>query len=563
MSVVSSHYSTPSGPSSVFPSCDLSSAAAADVDQPIPYYHTAASRQQRVSSTASTEETIDECDGDVEGGVTSDRECAPLPPPHSNQQQQQRWQPAAPQLPPHRSPSQHPPAMTQSTPSGTRRLTYRESSAATPASQPVSPPPSLPRLQSDTAVAAAATQSAHLSASFHPDVPLAPAPSFSLHHRQHHLNKFLSSPLGSALLLNKLRSGAIFLKHGQRGLPHYRYVWVKEEEGGRDRLCWAELRRRDKARGGMDVKGLLRVEEGHTAGGVFGRSRGSDPRRCFSVVGEDRALDLECISEEDREMWVIAFAFLVEHSRRGGSLNGGVGVDVAGISPSLSLVSALELLCEQNHSMAQSKLSSSVGSSFQPADDERRELLSSTATTAASSCYSTPERPRSGEAEIDGHHISYTVSGSQQYQPAPLQQQQQVPYPHVSPTSQVRVSHVNRFEVIDIIDDGLPIPPPQHIAAALPLSTSALPSPAASDDPRLLRLHTDLELYKADNRRLLLSHAHKMMSLQREIDELMAVNTKLRQMKLKADRGKRSSAGRTAGQADSDGEMYQHSDESD
>ena len=209
-------------------------------------------------------------------------------------------------------------------------------------------------------------------ASYHPDVPLAPAPSFSLHHRQHHLNKFLASPLGSALLLNKLRSGAIFLKHGQRGLPHYRYVWVKEDEGGRDRVCWAELRRRDKVRGWMDVKGLLRVEEGHGAGGVFGRSRGSDPRRCFSVVGEDRSLDLECISEEDREMWVIAFAFLIEHTRRSGNSSGTVGVDVAGIAPSLSLVSALELLCEQNHTMTQSK-QSSTSSALSQQDDEHRE----------------------------------------------------------------------------------------------------------------------------------------------------------------------------------------------
>ena len=491
---------------------------------------------------------MDECDGYVDGAL-SDRETAP-PPPHSTLPPPQQWQPSAPQLPPHRSPIQAPPALlTHSTPSSTRRLNQRESSAATPASQPSSPPLAMQRMQSDTACAASLAQSTNTSASFHPDVPLAPAPSFSLHHRQHHLHKFLSSPLGSALLLNKLRSGAIFLKHGQRGVPHYRYVWVKEEEGGRDRVCWTELRRRDKVRGWLDVKCLLRVDEGHGAGGVFGRSRGSDPRRCFSVVGDERSLDLECISEEDREMWVIAFAFLIEHTRRSGHLNGAAGVDIAGISPSLSLVSALELLCEQNHSLAQSKLSST-------GDDERKEVSSSTATTAASSCYSTPDRPRSGETESDGQHISYTLFASQQPQP-----QHQPPYPHVSPSSQVRVSHVNRFEVIDIIDDGLPMPPPHHIAATLPLSTSSLPAPSTSDDPRLLRLHTDLELYKADNRRLLLSHAHKMMSLQREIDELMAVNTKLRQMKVKADRIKRASSGRSG--ADSDGEIYQQSDDSD
>ena len=566
MSVVSSHYATSSA--AVLPSCDYPSTAA-DVDQPINYHQqqnaAASTRQHRVSSTASTEEAVDE-----EGfratlsDVDSDPSTRSTKVDSAYQQQQSLpvFNQAVPLLPPHRSPSLMP-EMTQSTPCNTRRLTQRELTSATPASQPSSPRFAMPRQQSDTTYAAAVAPSTHTSASYHPDIPLAAVPSFSLHHRHHHLNKFLSSPLGSALLLSKLRSGAIFLKHGQRGAPHYRYVWVKEEEGGRDRVCWAELRRRDKVRGWMDVRGLGRVEEGHGTGGVFARSRGSDPRRCLTVVGEDRTLDLECISEEDREMWVIAFAFLIEHTRRGGSLSGGVGVDVAGISPSLSLVSALELLCEQNHSLSQSKPSSAYSTSSHY-DEERKELLSSTASTAGSSCYSTPERQhRSGETDLEARYTNYTSSASFHQ---PLHQQHQrnhasPPYPHVSPTSQVRVSHVNRFEVIDIIDDGLPIPPPHHVAAALPLSTASLPTPAASDDPRLLRLHADLELYKADNKRLLLSHAHKMMTLQREMDELMQVNAKLRQMKVKADRGNRHSGVRSG--ADSDGELYQQSDSSD
>ena len=540
MSVLSSPYPAPAHAWS-----QTVAAAACDADQALAHFHApqAATRQHRASSTASTEDALDDCDGYMNTGVMFASETAE----HNKLGGVFQQQPFAPQLPPHRTPSQAPPAITQSTPAGTRRLSQTQSSAATPASQPSSPQQGMRRLQSETAKAAAAlSQANHVSVSYHPDIPLASAPA-SLHHRPvqqpAHLNKFLSSPLGSALLLNKLRSGAIFLKHGQRGLPHYRYVWVREEEGGRDRVCWAELRRRDKVRGWMEVRSLLRVEEGHSAGGVFSRSRGSDPRRCFSVVGEDRSLELECISEEEREMWAIAFAFLIEHSKRAASTSGSVGVDLAGIPPALSLVSALELLCEQNQSLAQSKLSATATSTPTCQSDEERH--SSTATTAASSCYSTPDRPRSTEGDVQ--HISYTVFASQQQPP--------LPYPHVSPSSQVRVSHVNRFEVIDIVDDGLPMPPPHHIAAALPLSTSALLPPAASDDPRVVRLHADLELYKADNRRLLLSHAHKMMALQREIDELLHVNTKLRQMKVKADKSR--------GETNDEGDAYQPSDESD
>ena len=151
---------------------------------------------------------------------------------------------------------------------------------------------------------------------------------------------------------------------------------------------------------------------------------------------------------------------------------------------------------------------------------------------------------------VDGFTVSYTIQ--QQGSPS-------VPL-HVSPTSSIRVSHVNRFEVIDIIDESIPAPPAHHVASNLPLSTPSLSLPAAAfEDPRLVRLARDLEQYKEDNKRLLLSHAKKMMRLQQEIDSLVEMNRKLRSMKTKLDTTRRSPKRECAG---SDGEL-DDSDDSD
>ena len=406
---------------------------------------------------------------------------------------------------------------------------YRSTHAASPGSRPPSPPPSNPLPHSLSRPPSSSSPlpshppphhpipSSHSSSIPHPHIPLAPHPSFTLHNRHTHLSKFLSSPLGTSLLLNKLRAGSIFLKHGQRGSPHYRYLWLSERL---DVLQYSELKRRDKVTGSVDVASLVRVDEGH-ASATFARSRGSDAGKCFSIVGEGRTLDLECLSEEEREMWVIAFSFLIEFTRRGGMAGAGHSVDVSSIPPSLSLVSALELLCEQNQTLAQAKLPPAhENQQGGRVEEERKEMYGGT-----------PER-RSGEVVVgDGSAVVYTIQ--QGSPPLPL---------HVSPTSSIRVSQINRFEVIDIIDESLPAPPSHHVATSLPLSSPSLSLPSgAFEDPRLMRLARDLEQYKEDNKRLLLSHAKKMMRLQQEIDQLAEMNRKLRAMKQKLDTQQRRS----------------------
>lgn len=37
--------------------------------------------------------------------------------------------------------------------------------------------------------------------------------------------------------------------------------------------------------------------------------------RCFSVVAEDRRLDLEADSEATRDLWMKAFLYLMKHER--------------------------------------------------------------------------------------------------------------------------------------------------------------------------------------------------------------------------------------------------------
>ena len=485
----------------------------------------------------------------------------------------------------HSEPSSHSTATTaagpQSMPTISRRLgqaalVYRAQPVRTPTSQPGASPQSHPLFKS----APSAPAPYHADR----DIPLAPHPSFSLHHRQHHLHRFLSSPLGTALLLNKLRSGSIFLKHGQRGSPHYRFLWVSEDLAY---LHYSELKTKNKVRDSVEVRTLSRVDEGHCSP-TFARSRSSDPLKCLSVVGEGRTLDLECLSEEEREMWVIAFSFLIEFTRRGGSSASGQQMDLSSIPSSLSLVSALELLCEQNQTLAQSKQPQSSDAHAQQQqlqqhpEEERKE--------------SAGIDRRSGEMPADGgSSVSYTI-GQQQ---APAQQQQGSPsLRHVSPTSSIRVSHVNRFEVrhlhhthahrprptstghgvaldahcsrvrsaslfavvvqvIDIIDESIPAPSSHHVAANLPLVSLSLSLPASAyDDERMVRLARDLEQYKEDNKRLLVSHARKMIRLQKEIDGLMEMNRKLRGMKTKADRTtKRPATQQPRDCAGSDGEL--------
>ena len=107
-----------------------------------------------------------------------------------------------------------------------------------------------------------------------------------------------------------LVKGGVFLKHGKRGSPHRRYVWVS---GALDAVLWKALTRGSKTKKAIPTSDLLSVETGH-ATAVLGRkgvAKHSSADRCFSLVAKGRTLDLEADSEATRDQWVAAFEWLV------------------------------------------------------------------------------------------------------------------------------------------------------------------------------------------------------------------------------------------------------------
>jgi hypothetical protein len=69
-------------------------------------------------------------------------------------------------------------------------------------------------------------------------VPLpVPVPTAALRHRN--LARFLHTDLGAQIMLNRLRTGGIFLKHGSRGAPHFRFVCCNQDL---TLVQWSDLR---------------------------------------------------------------------------------------------------------------------------------------------------------------------------------------------------------------------------------------------------------------------------------------------------------------------------------
>jgi hypothetical protein len=115
--------------------------------------------------------------------------------------------------------------------------------------------------------------------------------------------------------------GGVFFKHGRRGAPHARYVWV---DGDLLAVHWRSVSSRgglasvssfslggggaggsgsgsgghSDSRGTMLVSSLRDVVAGRVTP-VFARTAASNPGRdgaCFSLIGDDRTLDLELIA---------------------------------------------------------------------------------------------------------------------------------------------------------------------------------------------------------------------------------------------------------------------------
>jgi hypothetical protein len=120
---------------------------------------------------------------------------------------------------------------------------------------------------------------------------------------------------------------------------------------------------------------------------------------CFSLITSSRTLDLECSSESERDVWVLAFQFLLDYSRSGGVVDELAPpgcVPSAGFPQHTTLAQALESMAASEkdvpeHGASDDSISSSNMSPEQPAS----RLLSSSSTlsgasSSASSLNSTP-----------------------------------------------------------------------------------------------------------------------------------------------------------------------------
>ncbi|KAF1332614.1 hypothetical protein FI667_g3654, partial [Globisporangium splendens] len=124
---------------------------------------------------------------------------------------------------------------------------------------------------------------------------VAAAPSLALLHHQHRDDE-------RGLFESILLKGGVFKKYGQWGNPHRRYVWCAKDF---DAVFWRPLNRKNHL-----------SKEGIAVAGIIAVLPGNSPRtRCFSVVAEDRRLDLEADSEATRDLWVNAFLYLMKEYR--------------------------------------------------------------------------------------------------------------------------------------------------------------------------------------------------------------------------------------------------------
>ena len=156
------------------------------------------------------------------------------------------------------------------------------------------------------------------------------------------LLKFLSTQLGCSFILNKLINGTILLKYGTHGSPHYRYIWCSNDLKS---VHWGDLQKK-KIHGTVLCTQLDSILLGHTSKLFMERQpKNSDPSNCFSLYTSQRTLDLECLSYNERELWVLCFTYLIDYTRAiQTNKQSTVTNNVNKIINNVSLINTLELL---------------------------------------------------------------------------------------------------------------------------------------------------------------------------------------------------------------------------
>jgi hypothetical protein len=140
-------------------------------------------------------------------------------------------------------------------------------------------------------------------------------------------------------------AGGVFQKHalGSSKVQH-KAVWCSEDLL---HIYWGDLNR--KSTGTVKASDIERIELGcHTK--AFENSKNTpNGNRCFSLLCRGRSLDLECVSQSERDLWALAFNYLFTLQGSQDKLNAAVqsrSMQFEDLSPQV-LVSQVETLTKQ------------------------------------------------------------------------------------------------------------------------------------------------------------------------------------------------------------------------
>ena len=470
--------------------------------------------------------------------------------------------------------------------------------------------------------------------------------------RHKNLSRFLHTEVGGSIFLNRLRTGGIFLKHGSRGNPHFRFVCCTADL---TRVEWMDLKGKKKmtaptsaaaaaAAGGGGGGGgggahapapsvssvlsdsILAVSLGHSTRLLRDRaatSKDSLPDRCFSLCTTTRTLDLECLSEQERDLWHLTFSFLVDYAQKkrtaelkqqqlaqhqqhqashnvhaltvpgpsstpqlprhishsiSSASDGFPGLEplrpgfpppTEGPQSQLSLVHALELLCDQSIGQAQARnaqqaqqlqqqqqqrqpqssehpsqlhphqhqAGSEIPPLAAPAPPTLRSSIQSPLHPTLSHLHSEADSPgdaaepaaqdRDHEPKLHSDEQSKVEEEAAPLEkslpvsvPMPVLQQQGSEQPAVEPTPP-RPSPPTAVPVA--------VPPTSATPSSRPPLSMPLPLPLPPLDPDLLRLNLlrELDSSREANRRLYIDSAAQMIAMQEQIDALTRENVGL------------------------------------
>ena len=118
-----------------------------------------------------------------------------------------------------------------------------------------------------------------------------------------------------------LKTGCVFEKHGRKGQPHQRMVWLADDE---QRLCWSKTETSKKITKDafLYLEAISAIKRGRTTK-VFQRKSGGQFRnapdsQCFSLItshGAGRTLDLVAPDTQTALGWIGGLSYLTLYTR--------------------------------------------------------------------------------------------------------------------------------------------------------------------------------------------------------------------------------------------------------